>query len=172
MLLTGELKAASAIDCPCRAPIRGSSPIRWLAEDGTVVKAGDRRVEFDNSAFTKQLEEKKLALLEAEMTLRSTEALGMIDAASKQTELDQAKIALAKATVQADVPADLLSGRDSQERQLEQKRAEIAVEEGGEGRSRRRKAAAGARAEGQGDRARQGEADDRDAETRRSVSWC
>ena len=127
VLLTGELKAASAIDMPVPRTDSWQLAIRWLVEDGTQVKAGDRVVEFDNSAFTKQLEEKKLALLEAEMTLRSTEALGRIDAASKQTELDQAKIALAKATLKADVPADLLSGRDSQERQLEKKRCEIAV---------------------------------------------
>jgi hypothetical protein len=127
VLLTGELKAASALDMAVPRTDSWQLAIRWLVEDGTVIKAGDRVVEFDNSAFTKELETKKLALLEAEMTLRSTEALGRIDSASKQTELDQAKIALAKATLKADVPADLLSGRDSQERQLEKKRSEIAV---------------------------------------------
>lgn len=127
VLLTGELKAASAIDLPVPRTDSWQLAIRWLIDDGTVVKAGDKLVEFDNSAFTKELEQKKLNLLEAEMTLRSTEALGRIDLASKQTELDQAKLALAKATLKADVPADLLSGRDSQERQLEKKRSEIAV---------------------------------------------
>jgi len=127
VLLTGELKAASAIDLAVPRTDTWQLAIRWLVDDGKPVKAGDKLVEFDNSAFTKELEQKKLGLLEAEMTLRSTDALGRIDAASKQTELDQAKIALAKATLKADVPADLLSGRDSQERQLEKKRAEISV---------------------------------------------
>ncbi|HSN27025.1 MAG TPA: hypothetical protein VLT45_12080 [Kofleriaceae bacterium] len=127
VLLTGELKAASAVDLAVPRTDSWQLAIRWLIEDGTPVKAGDRLVELDNSAFTKELEQKKLALLEAEMTLRSTDALGRIDLASKQTELDQAKLTLAKATLKADVPADLLSGRDSQERQLEKKRAEIAV---------------------------------------------
>ena len=127
VLLTGELKAASAVDLAVPRTDSWQLAIRWLIDDGTQVKQGDKLVEFDNSAFTKELEQKKLNLLEAEMTLRSTEALGRIDLASKQTELDQAKIALAKATLKADVPADLLSGRDSQERQLEKKRAEISV---------------------------------------------
>lgn len=127
VLLTGELKAASAVDLAVPRTNSWQLAIRWLIDDGTVVKAGDKLVEFDNSAFTKELEQKKLNLLEAEMTLRSTEALGRIDIASKQTELDQAKLALAKAALKADVPADLLSGRDSQERQLEKKRSEIAL---------------------------------------------
>ena len=127
VLLTGELKAASAIDLAVPRTDSWQLAIRWLIDDGTPVKKGDKLVEFDNSAFTKELEQKKLNLLEAEMTLRSTEALGRIDIASKQTELDQAKLTLAKATLKADVPADLLSGRDSQERQLEKKRSEIAV---------------------------------------------
>ena len=127
VLLTGELKAASAIDMAVPRTDSWQLSIRWLVEDGTSVKAGDKLVEFDNSAFAKDLEQKKLNLLEAEMTLRNTEALGRIDLASKQTELDQAKLTLAKAVLKADVPADLLSGRDSQERQLEKKRAEIAV---------------------------------------------
>lgn len=127
VLLTGELRAASAVDLAVPRTDSWQLIIRWLVEDGTPVKAGDRVVEFDNSAFAKDLEQKKLDLLEAEMTLRSTQALGRIDLASKQTELDQAKLTLSKATLKADVPADLLSGRDSQERQLEKKRAEIAV---------------------------------------------
>lgn len=127
VLLTGELKAASAIDLAVPRTDSWQLSIRWLVEDGTQVKAGDKLVEFDNSAFTKELEQKKLNLLEAEMTLRNAQALGRIETASKQTELDQAKITLAKASLKADVPADLLSGRDAQERQLEKKRAEIAV---------------------------------------------
>jgi multidrug efflux pump subunit AcrA (membrane-fusion protein) len=127
VLLTGELKAASAIDLAVPRTDTWQLSIRWLVEDGTAVKQGDKLVEFDNSAFTKELEQKKLALRDAEMGLGSTAALGAIESSSKQTELDQAKIALQKATLKADVPADLLAGRDSQERQLDKKRAEIAV---------------------------------------------
>ncbi|MBV8761079.1 MAG: hypothetical protein JO257_27535 [Deltaproteobacteria bacterium] len=127
VLLTGELKAASALDMAVPRTDSWQLSIRWLVEDGTTVKAGDKLVEFDNSAFTKELDQKKLNLRDAETALHGAEALGRIDIASKQTELDQAKLALAKATLKADVPADLLAGRDSQERQLEKRRSEIAV---------------------------------------------
>ena len=128
VMLTGELHAASAIDLTVPRTDAWEISIRWLAEDGAAVKAGDRVLEFDNSAVTKELQTEKLSYLEAEMTLRSAQALGAIETANKRTELDQAKIALTKATLLAEVPADLLSGHDAQERQLEKKRQEIAVQ--------------------------------------------
>ena len=128
VMLTGSLHAASAIDLQVPRTDAWQVSIRWLAEDGAQVKTGDRVLEFDNSAVTKQLEQEKLTYIEAEMSLRSAQALAQISAAQKRTELDQARIALAKATLLADVPAELLSGHDAQERQLEKKRQEIAVE--------------------------------------------
>jgi HlyD family secretion protein len=128
VLLTGSLHAASAIDLQVPRTDSWQISLRWIAEDGTQVKAGDRIIEYDNSAVTKELEQEKLTLIEAEMSLKSAEALAQISAAQKKTELDQAKIALEKATLLADVPADLLSGHDAQERQLEKKRQQIAVE--------------------------------------------
>jgi hypothetical protein len=127
-VLSGELRAASSVVLTVPRTDSWQLTIRWLADDGAIVKAGDKVVEFDNSAFTAQLEEKHLGVLEAEMTLRGAQDLGAIESASKQTELRQHRIALEKAAVRADVPADLLTGREAQERQLEKKRAEVAVE--------------------------------------------
>jgi hypothetical protein len=127
-VLTGELRAASAAVLTVPRTDAWQLAIRWLAEDGAVVAAGDKVVELDNSAFTAQLDEKRLGVLEAEMTFRGAQALAAIETATKETELRQQRIALEKATVRADVPGDLLTGREAQERQLEKKRAEIAVE--------------------------------------------
>jgi multidrug efflux pump subunit AcrA (membrane-fusion protein) len=126
--LTGELRAASSIGLTVPRTDAWQLQIRWLADDGALVLAGDKVVELDNSAFTAQLEEKHLAVLEAEMSLRSAADLGEIAIAAKDTELRQHQIALDKATVRAAVPADLLAGRDAQERQLEHKRAEVAAD--------------------------------------------
>ncbi|HEX3475431.1 MAG TPA: HlyD family efflux transporter periplasmic adaptor subunit [Kofleriaceae bacterium] len=127
-LMTGELHAVSSVALTTPRTESWQLAIRWLAEDGAQVKAGDRVVELDNSAFTAQLEEKRLGLLEAEMTLRGAQDLDAIETAQKVTELRQHQIALDKATVHAGVPADLLTGREAQERQLDQKRAEVAVD--------------------------------------------
>jgi multidrug efflux pump subunit AcrA (membrane-fusion protein) len=126
-LITGELRSANSISLTVPRTETFQQTIRWLAEDGAMVKAGDKVVEFDNSAVTAQLAEKHLLVLEAAMTLRATQDLLAIEAAAKKTELDQRKIALDKAAVRAAVPAELLAGRESQERQLAKKRAEVAV---------------------------------------------
>jgi len=133
VLLTGRLRAASSIGVTVPRTDQWQLPLRWLVEDGAIVKAGERVAELDNSSFTKQLEQKKLSLRDAEMGLRNAEALASIAIAGKQTELDQAKIALAKAILRADVPADLLTARDAQERQLEKKRSEINQKKAEEG---------------------------------------
>lgn len=126
--LTGEIRASSAEGLATPRTDSWQLVIRWLADDGATVKAGDKVIEFDNSAFTSQLAEKHLAVLEAEMTLRGARDLGEVAIASKETELRQQQIALDKATLRAAVPGDLLAGRDAQERQLARKRAEVAVD--------------------------------------------
>jgi len=126
--LTGEIRAASSQALTTPRTDTWQLVIRWLADDGASIKAGDKVLEFDNSAFTAQIAEKHLAVLEAEMALREARDLGAIATATKETELRQHQIALDKATVRAGVPADLLAGRDAQDRQLAHKRAEAAVE--------------------------------------------
>ncbi len=127
VILTGELRAASAAELVVPRTSTWTLAIRWMAEDGALVKAGDRVLSFDNSAATTDLETKRLALLEAQMTLQTARDLSVMDTQTKANELAQHQVALDKAKVLATVPGDLLATRDYQERQLEQKRAEIAV---------------------------------------------
>jgi HlyD family secretion protein len=128
VLLTGELRATSAVELVVpRTTATWDLAIRWMAEDGAQVKAGDRVLEFDNSAVTSDLETKRLALLEAQMTLQTARDLSAMDTQAKENELAQHQVALAKAKVLATVPDDLLAKRDFQERQLEEKRADVAV---------------------------------------------
>jgi HlyD family secretion protein len=133
VLLTGELRATTAVELVVpRTTATWELAIRWMAEDGVAVKAGDRVLAFDNSAVTADLEQKHLALLEAEMTLRSARDVAAMETANKANELAQHQIALDKASVRADVPADLLPTREAQERQLEKKRMEVAVKKAAE----------------------------------------
>ena len=127
VLLTGELRATSAVELTTPRTDTWQLSIRWMADDGATVAAGERVLEFDNSAFTSQLEQKKLLLRQADMDLRSNRDLTAVAIADKEAELRERGVALAKAKVLAAVPADLLDGRTAQERQLEQQRAEAAV---------------------------------------------
>jgi multidrug resistance efflux pump len=128
VLLTGELVAETAVDLTVPQTESWQLTIRWLVEDGAVVAAGDRVLEFDNSQFTNGLEQKRLAATEAASVLRSFEDVSALSLAVKEHELRQHRIALDKATLLASVPADLISERTAQERRLAKARAEVAVE--------------------------------------------
>lgn len=128
VLLTGELGPVAAVDLNVPQTETGQLTIRWLAEDGAVVKAGDRVLEFDNSAFTNGLEQKRLASTEAGSVLRSFEDVSALSLAVREHELQQHRIALDKATLLASVPADVIAERTVQERRLAKARAEVAVE--------------------------------------------
>ena len=127
VLVTGSLQAIQSVELRVpRTPV-WELPIRWMAEDGAIVKAGDRALEFDTSSFTRTLAQQRLQYLDALMAFRTFEDVSALELAQKQFELETQRIVLAKAKVQAGVPADLLPARTAQERQLELKRAEVAV---------------------------------------------
>jgi multidrug resistance efflux pump len=127
-LLTGELAATAAVDLTVPQTETWQLTIRWLAEDGAIVAAGDRVLEFDNSQFTNGLEQKRLATTEAGSVLRSFEDLGALSLAVKEHELHQQRIALDKAALLVGVPEDVIAVRTAQERRLAEARAKVAVE--------------------------------------------
>src|SRR5262245_59903126 len=127
VLLAGTLHATQNEELRTPRTPTWELPIRWMAEDGAIVKAGERALEFDNSSFVATLKEKKLQYLDALMTYDTFLDVSALDEAQKQFELDNAKLVLSKGREQASVPADLLPARTAQERQLEVKRAEAAV---------------------------------------------
>ncbi|HEU4614390.1 MAG TPA: hypothetical protein VFS15_19980 [Kofleriaceae bacterium] len=128
VLLAGTLHATVSEELRTPRTPMWQLPIRWMAEDGAAVKAGERALEFDNSSFTSTLAEKKLQYLDALMAFDTFRDVSELDIAQKQFELDNTRLLLDKAKVQASVPADLLPARTAQERQLELKRAQVAVE--------------------------------------------
>lgn len=126
LLLTGELRAAASVELTTPRTDSWELSIRWMAEEGVEVKAGDRVLEFDNTAVASQLEEKKLLLRQAEQDLRSSRDVSALLTADKEATVRQHAASLDKAKIQANVPAELLPGRTAQERQLELRRAESA----------------------------------------------
>jgi multidrug efflux pump subunit AcrA (membrane-fusion protein) len=127
VLLTGDLRAPSSVDLTSPRTENWMIAIRWLAKDGAEVKAGERVLEFDNTAVTSTLEQKKLQLIEAEMAYRSAKDLSAIETETKKNALDQHRVAFDKARVKADVPEDLVSKREFQERQLAKKQMQAEV---------------------------------------------
>jgi len=118
LLLSGELRSIGGADIvvpdsPQREPV-----IRWMIEEGTRVEPGDRMVELDTSEIASQLDSRQISLEEAvnELNNRAAEIDG--ERAQSQFEVEQARINLRKAEIDASVPQDLMSLREYQEAQL------------------------------------------------------
>jgi multidrug efflux pump subunit AcrA (membrane-fusion protein) len=123
-LLTGELQAvrADSIHVP-RTP-SWSVRIRWMEEDGAIVKAGQKILEFDNAAFAADLEDKKVAAAKAQKAYLQQEAQSRAETAEKSFQVQKRKAELDKAKLDANVPKELMSLRDYQDKQLGLQRAE------------------------------------------------
>ena len=127
VLLTGTLEATRAVRItPPRTPT-WRVLIRWMEEDGTHVKAGQKVLELDNSAFATDLEEERLAARKEEMELQQQEAQAYAQAAEIAFTVVERQIELQKAQIEADVPKGLIPLREYQEKQLALERARTAV---------------------------------------------
>lgn len=124
-LLTGELEAVRADKLTVPRIPNWQTTIRWMEAEGTVVKAGQKLVEFDTSSFASDFGEKRLRVEVLEGELEQAEAQRDANENEKSFQLEQRRIALDKAKVTADVPAEFLRGKEYQENQLAMRRAEI-----------------------------------------------
>jgi len=127
LLLSGELRAARALPLAVPSTPSFEVQIRWLAEDGSRVAAGQPVVELDNAGFLSKLEEQRLAAATAAADLARIAAQAGVDAAEKELGIEQARADLAKARIAAAVPGELLPRRDYQDRQLKLLQAENAL---------------------------------------------
>lgn len=125
LLLTGELAAERAVELKVPRTPSWQVQVRWMVEDGTVVRAGDRVVELDNSSFTGELEEKRAGAADATTELARKQAESRSSIAEKEWAVEQKRSELAKAKLAAAVPQDLVSLRDHQDKQLTLRRAEV-----------------------------------------------
>lgn len=129
VILSGELRPSPAGSVSIFAPsVNDELTLRFLAEDGATVKAGDRVIGFDTTSFTKNIDDLRIAARDADLTAANADALAVIAAADKAVQVRQAEITLEKARLKASIPADLLSPHDAQQNELAQKQAEIALD--------------------------------------------
>jgi multidrug resistance efflux pump len=109
-LLTGELRAvrSSSIVSP-----RGDElQIRWMVEDGTEVKEGERVIEFDASRLIQSIEEQRLRLRQAENARESQERTLVAEGDKKRVAVEKAEVEVEKARIDADVPKEYRSAVD------------------------------------------------------------
>jgi HlyD family secretion protein len=123
-LLTGELEAVSAVSLVVPRIPNWQTTIRWLEAEGSVVKAGQKVVEFDTAAFASDFGEKQLQADQAQSDLEQAEADAAAQHADKEFQVEQRSIAVEKARIAAAIPVEFLRGKEWQDNQLALKKAE------------------------------------------------
>lgn len=128
LLLTGDLEAVRSTQLTAPNVPVSELQIRWMEEDGAFVRAGQRVLEFDNSTFAGEIEDKKLTRRKEQRELHRLEAQSRADAGEKAFAVQTRKVELEKALLEADVPKEFLPLREFQEKQLALERARTELE--------------------------------------------
>lgn len=122
-LLTGEVEAVRSIPLVVPETPSWRVELRWLAEDGELVEAGERVAELDDTEFVQVLEENELSLEEklAELERRKAETTSSIR--EKEFAVTRSRAEVEKAELEADLPEGIVPRQDLADRQLELARA-------------------------------------------------
>ena len=102
--------------------------IRWIEEDGSAVMAGQTVLELDNSTFIQQLQQSRLQETQRGNELERKRADTAVQLADLEFAFMTARVALAKANREAELPVELQRRREYREKQLALARARVAAE--------------------------------------------
>ena len=105
-LLTGELRSVRSVSLVTPRG-EGELQIRWMVEDGSEVKEGERLVEFDAARLIQTIEERRLKLRQAENDRESRERSGAAETERKRVAVEKAEVEAEKARIDAVVPREL-----------------------------------------------------------------
>jgi hypothetical protein len=105
-LLSGDLRSVRSVSLNTPRG-EGELQIRWMVEDGSEVKEGDRLVEFDAARLIQTIEERRLRLRQAENDRESRERSAAAEAERKRVAVDKAEVEAEKARIDAVVPREL-----------------------------------------------------------------
>jgi len=128
LVLSGELEAARGESLNVPPLPSWQTAIKWIAEDGATLKAGEPAVELDNTSLTADLESKRQTLTQALQELQQNEAQWSADLEQKQLEAAKAKSEMEKAKLDVLVPRELLSSKSYEEKQTALRRTTVAHE--------------------------------------------
>jgi HlyD family secretion protein len=128
MILSGELEAARGDFLAVPALPSWQTAIKWLAEEGTSVKAGEVVVELDNSSLTADLETKRQTATQAIQELQQRDAEWAADLEQKQLDVEKARSDMEKARIDTLLPRELISSRQYEDKQNALRRTTTAYE--------------------------------------------
>lgn len=128
LLLTGEIDAAAGQSLVVPRVPQWHVTLRWIEKDGASVKAGQKVAELDDAAFTNELTQKEIAAAQAHADLlhqRNEAAIAKLD---RRFAVEQTRVELEKARLLAAVDAESYPLRVYQEKQLDLRRRQSALE--------------------------------------------
>lgn len=128
MILTGELEAARGELLSVPPLPSWQTSIKWIADDGSTVRAGEPVVELDNSSLTSDLDSKRQTATQALQELQQNEAQWAADLEQKKLDVEKKRADLEKAEIDARVPKELLSARAFEEKQGALRRGKTELE--------------------------------------------
>jgi HlyD family secretion protein len=99
--------------------------IRWMADNGSYVKKGEKVIEMDTSAVVSQIDSLKSAVISANNALAQQQSTDQINRAEKTHLLRQAEFNLRKAQADAGVPQDAYPKRVYDDMQLALGRSKV-----------------------------------------------
>jgi multidrug resistance efflux pump len=121
----GSVESADAVDV--LSGVKGQTTVRWVAEDGTHVKEGERLIERDDSALREQLRAQKITLEHARAVRLAADA--NLKLARKETELAVRGGELALKAARLELKRD--DGKDAERKEvleLKVEQARLALE--------------------------------------------
>jgi len=120
----------------------GRVTVRWLVDDGTAVKPGDKVAELDNANFVAQVRERSLTVSQSETELKRQQWQNELDAGDRQLEVDRKRTVLRRAEIDADVPPGILPQRDFLVKQMAVRKARADLDKAEDTRVSQEKTAA------------------------------
>ncbi|NIP17399.1 MAG: HlyD family efflux transporter periplasmic adaptor subunit [Xanthomonadales bacterium] len=127
--VTGELRSAKSLYFgPPNISDIWNHTISFMAPDGAMVREGRPILRFDPQQLETKLRDKNNALNEKQKALEKSEIVAREQLAELKLQIEEAKAALDKAILKADIPETLLASRDYQENQLLLRQAELNFE--------------------------------------------
>ncbi|MFI5184732.1 MAG: efflux RND transporter periplasmic adaptor subunit [Vicinamibacteria bacterium] len=127
-LLTGETAAVRSLDLTTPATDTWELQIKWLAENGADVRAGDRVIEFDNTAVRQSLEERRLKAIQTRLERESRQASLAAEGERKRAARQKAEVEVEKARLDADVPVELQARAEWYKKQVTLREHQTALE--------------------------------------------
>jgi HlyD family secretion protein len=129
LLLTGELKAARSTSIT--APnIRSSfsNTLSFIAPEGTIVKKGERIIEFDDSSLLSQKSEAERTLDETKLNIEKKKVDLEADRCDQLNSVSQAESNLKQDELYGKIGKDILSANDFQKYQLNITKSKLSLE--------------------------------------------